>query len=585
MSSQSKSTAASDSGSPPSLAPSPWRRLRGRLSGWRGYLALLTTYARRYDAQVQWAWLLFAAAFLVDVCLVGQHALVRYQSFHADAFDLGNMDQAAWNTLHGNLFRFTNRGLDWQGPPTRLGQHVEPIFLLIAPLYLIHAGPETLLVLQTVALALGGVPLFLLARRLLPELPLVALCFVVAYYWTPSLLGEALWDFHPVALATPLLLTALWALAARRYRWFVAAAVLAACTKEDVALSLVPLGVLIWYVHGRPRFGQAVILLSLLWTALCFFVILPHFSGGASGGNTFWYRYAWLGSSAGDAAKNLLTHPWLPIQVIVTTPGRLAYVAKMLAIGGGLSILAPYLWLSALPEFAVNIFSTHAEQYSGFYQYNAMTLAYLSAAAVYGAARVYHLRAQSVPKVAPPDQPEPRSGSVPPSTTTTARSANLSAHYRRLVQWIDGHLARLPLPAHAVSWAIAALLLVTTFASVQSANPRLTSFWNVGGGPIRGQAAIDALLARVPANAVVAATDTLDPHLSDRYTIYLMPDPRSYAAEYVAVDVSAAAVENRVADGIMYERMLTSGHYHVVGVVEQVTLLRRIGPPLPPNGP
>ena len=54
------------------------------------------------------------------------------------------------------LFRFTNRGLDWQGPPTRLGQHVEPIFLLIAPLYLIHSGPETLLVLQTVALALGG---------------------------------------------------------------------------------------------------------------------------------------------------------------------------------------------------------------------------------------------------------------------------------------------------------------------------------------------------------------------------------------------------------------------------------------------
>ena len=553
---------------------------------WRARLAFGWSLAQTYQAQVWLAWVVLVVSTLVFTFLVGQHALVRYQSFHADAFDLGNMDQAMWNTLHGHPFRFTNRGLDWQGPPTRLGLHVEIIFLLLAPLYLIHSGPETLLVLQTVALALGVLPLFLLARRLLPALPLLAAAFVVAYLWCPALLGEALWDFHPVALATPLLLTAVWALATRRYGWFVVAAVLAAMTKEDVALSLIPLGVALWIWHGRPRFGQAVIVLSLLWTALCFFVILPHFNGGASGGNNFWYRYAWLGSSAGDAVRNLLTHPWLPLQIVLTNPGRRTYLVRILGIGGGLSVFAPFLWLSALPELAVNLFSSRAEQYSGFYQYNAMLVAYFSAASVYGAAHLYNSRrrveAGDAPaaKDAPPSTP---SSAPAPSATLARTRSTLHTVWRRVSDLWSGAIARIPLPSRFITPVVILLLLVTTFWSVQSANPRLTSFWNVGGAPSKHAAVINALLARVPADAVVAATDTLDPHLSDRYTIYLMPDPQSYQADYVAADVAAAAVENRAGDAVMFARMLSSGRYQLVGTAGNVTVLKRTGSPLSPT--
>ena len=198
------------------------------------------------------AWLIALTLIAADIALVGQHALARYQTYHAYAFDLGNMDQAVWNTLHGHPFRFTNRGIDWFGPPTRLGVHVEPILFLIAPLYLLHAGPETLILLQTIALALGGIPLLLLGLRRLPEVPLVATAFVGAYLTTPEILGEALWEFHGVTLATPLLLLALWALDARRYRWFAVGAVLAALCKEDVALSLVPLGLFIAFFTQYP---------------------------------------------------------------------------------------------------------------------------------------------------------------------------------------------------------------------------------------------------------------------------------------------------------------------------------------------
>jgi len=137
------------------------------------------------------------AMTLAFALFVGYHALYRHWEYHSDAFDLGNMDQAVWNTLHGHPFRFTNRGNDDFGPPTRLSIHVEPIILLLALLYLIHSGPATLLVTQTVALALGAIPLFALSLRRMPHLPFIGVGLVFAYLLSPFAIGSALWDFIP----------------------------------------------------------------------------------------------------------------------------------------------------------------------------------------------------------------------------------------------------------------------------------------------------------------------------------------------------------------------------------------------------
>lgn len=548
------------------------------------------------------AWTLVIAAIVLDCLLVGQHALLRYQSYHADAFDLGNMDQAVWNTLHGNPFRFTNRGLDTVGPPTRLAIHVEPIIFLIAPLYLLHAGPDTLIVLQTVALALGALPLFLLGLRLLPALPLVAATVAIAYLLTPELLGEALWDFHPVALATPLLLLALWALDARRWPIFFVAAALAALTKEDVALSLLPLGLYIAFWLGKRRLGLGLLVASLAWLALCFFVILPHYNVGVAGGNNYWYRYAWLGKTPHEAVINLLTHPWLPITYVLGDSGRSGYIALLLRTGGGLGIFAPTLWICALPELAVNVLSAHWEQYSGFYQYNAMLVAYLMAASVYGVAAFYNARlraehaAGDTPLATPADAPEAEnvSRSQPKTLTTPTRAsvATTRAAYKRVFdcqRWAAAYhhaLERIPIPSRWIAPLVVIWLLVSGIWNLTTPGigPRLSDFWRAGNAPIPHQAQIDALLARVPASASVAATDTLDPHLSDRYALYLMPDPQSYQAEYVAVDLADVPPFSKEPDQRMYDAMLASGRYVVVGRVESVVLLHRIGPPLTPQG-
>lgn len=527
-------------------------------------------WARSNEGQYRLAWALTLLLILADVLIVGQHAIVRYATYRADGFDLGNMDQAAWNTLHGHPFRFTNRGDDWHGPPTRLGVHVEPIFLLLAPLYLLHSGPTTLIVLQAVALALGALPLFLLSLRRLPAVPLLGTAFVAAYLLTPEILGEALWDFHPVALATPLILLALWALETRRTVAFVLALVLAAICKEDVALSFVLLGLLIALVQRRYRLGLTTALLSALWVALCFGVILPHFNQGVRGGNNFWYRYSWLGNNAGDAVHNILRDPLLPFTVVLSQ-GRLGYLALLLRTMGGFGIFAPALALATLPELAVNLLSTHTDQFSGFYQYNAVLLAYLAAGAVFGAAWLYDARLRherGVPLLA-----VPRVQRGQPGTYLTAGVALVTCGWERL-------LRRVPLAPRWIAPTMMLWLVVTGGWNLYAARFVVQPFWDAGTTPFAGATRIDALLASIPANASVAATDTLDPHLSDRYTLYLMPDEQSYTAQYVAVDVPNAAESSQIPDMDMFDTMLTSGHYTIVGRVGHVIVLHRTGAPL-----
>src|SRR5438270_6277831 len=135
--------------------------------------------------QLQLAWILLVIIMLVYILEIGHQALLRYDTFKATAFDLGNMDQVLWNTIHGRLFQFTNQAVDWYGPPTRLAVHFEPILLPLSLLYAYHADPRILLVFQTVALASGALPVFLLTRRYVPEWPILAAVMATAYLFSP----------------------------------------------------------------------------------------------------------------------------------------------------------------------------------------------------------------------------------------------------------------------------------------------------------------------------------------------------------------------------------------------------------------
>ncbi len=343
---------------------------------------------KRFDlrAQQNIAWGILILIMLVYMVDMSYQAILRYETFKAGAFDLGNMDQVLWNTIHGRFFQFTNQAIDWYGPPTRLAIHFEPIILPLSLLYAFHADPRILLVFQTLALGSGALPVFLLTRRYIPEWPIFAPLMATAYLLSPALVGLNIFDFHPVSLATPLLLYAMLALTYKRYVWFLIACILACMCKEDIPLTVALLGILVIWKYKLPRLGTALFIGGLLWSFLAFKVIIPHFYPGVQA-NNYWYRYEALGSSPGAAVANIVIHPWLLFTTFFTID-RFYYLFGLVRSVGFLPLLAPVWLLPALPSLAVNILSTDPLLYSGVYHYNAAIIPFVMLSAIHGTRRL-----------------------------------------------------------------------------------------------------------------------------------------------------------------------------------------------------
>jgi len=75
-----------------------------------------------------------------------------------DDFDLAIFSQAVDRLLHGSLFS-SIRGMSW------LGDHASLNLIILAPLYAIARSPLTLLVVQSVALAVAAILAYRLAAR------------------------------------------------------------------------------------------------------------------------------------------------------------------------------------------------------------------------------------------------------------------------------------------------------------------------------------------------------------------------------------------------------------------------------------
>jgi uncharacterized membrane protein len=303
----------------------------------------------------------------------------RHDAFWTGRFDLGNMVQAVWSTAQGRPLETT----DVAGEQVvRLGAHVDPILVLFTPLAWTGALPQALLVAQAVIVAAGALPAYWLGRRWLGDERL-AVAAAAVYLLYPPLQWATLTEFHPVTLAAPLLLFCIWAAEERRYALLTIFAALAALTKEEVGLALAVLGV--WMVVrglGR-RYGAALAALSLAWVAVAVLVVIPRFNDGR--GSAFVDRYQTLGDDGGEVATTLLTRPWEAAELLASYD-RLSYLVALLAPLAFLSLAAPLLAAGALPEVLINTLSDWFPQYSIEFQYVAVIVPFLVAAAILGLA-------------------------------------------------------------------------------------------------------------------------------------------------------------------------------------------------------
>jgi uncharacterized membrane protein len=307
-------------------------------------------------------------------------SILRHRSFETGRFDLGNMVQAVWSTAHGHPLQVTNLH---GAQVSRLGAHVDPILVVFAPLWRLWPSPSLLLTVQAVAVALGALPLFWLARKHLDS-ETAALGFALAYLLFPATEWMTLNEFHPVALACPLLLFAIWYLDEDRLLPFAVFALLAALTREEIPLVVAGLG--LWYALGRRRWlaGGTIALLGVAWSVVAIQVVIPHFRGS---GASFYSRYDAVGGSAAGIVRKAFTDPGRLLSVAFDHRGT-HYLIDLVLPLAALSLLAPLLLIALVPELVLNLLSSVDAQSSIHFHYTAGEIPILLAAAAIGAARL-----------------------------------------------------------------------------------------------------------------------------------------------------------------------------------------------------
>ena len=434
--------------------------------------------------------------------------------------DLGQMDLSVWNTSRG---RFVE-SIKGDVASTRMTDHVEPIFALVAPVFWLWDDVRAILLLQVLLVALGAWPLFELARR--KTTPLIALALASAYLLNPALQAAVLTEFHAIPLAVPLILWAFWAVETERWGQFIVAALLVACVKEEAALLAAGLGVWAMWRGGlgakskgqgagskghatrntisdfrlptsdlRPLIaGSAVLVLSLLWFYLATFVIIPSYAEPLYGTaeSSYFERYGELGDSPVDIAKSFFTRPDV-VWRIASEPARVNYLLGLLAAFGFLSVLAPEILLLALPVLLANLLSAYPAQYYGEFHYTAPLVPYFAVAAAYGAHRLLLL----------------------------------TSRLRPVVQRYT--------PSAIAIW----LLLSAGFI-----------YFQAGHGPLGGRydptpitehhRLLDRFVDQIPADAAVTTTATVHPHVSHRRYVYLFPSGLEAPgrADWALIDVT-----------------------------------------------
>jgi uncharacterized membrane protein len=312
-------------------------------------------------------------------------AEIRHLAFWSGRFDLGNLTQAVWSTSHGHFLEIT----DLQGRQiSRLGAHFDPLVAAFAPLWRVWPNPALLLTVQAAAVAAGAIPVFLLARKHLAS-EWAGLAFAVVYLLYPATQWLVVDDFHPVALATPLLLAAFWYLDEDRLAPFAVVSLLACLTKEQVGFTVAAMGV--WYALARRRrvAGAAIAVSGAVVSYVAVAVIVPHFAPGA--GSPFQGRYAAVGGSLGGMAHTALSHPGRII-VAMTEARDLRYLLQLLLPLAFVPLLGMSATLIAVPELALNLLSDTATQASIDFHYTAAAIPGLIVGAVFGAARLRRLR-------------------------------------------------------------------------------------------------------------------------------------------------------------------------------------------------
>ena len=479
-------------------------------------------------ALVAFAMLAFATFFIVFLVL-------KQNAYETHAEDLGIMDQAIWNTIHGDVLHQTICNtigdVNCVGPNgiSRLAIHFEPILFPISLFYIVFPSPLTLLIVQTLIVASGAIPAFLLARLRLRN-DWIAAVIALLYLLYPALHEAVIFDFHAVTLTAAFLLYMLYFMYTRRTVWLFGFAILAMACKEEIPLLVAIFGLWSILFQLRWRSGFVLVILALLWTGVGLLVV--HFASPV-GHTPLAARYSYLGNSVVAIVLYILRHPVSILKQHVFEAQHFYYLKTLFTPSGYLVVFSPWILVMAASTLAINLLSTDPQMYSGLYQYSAEIVPVL----IFGTIESIALILWMIKKLSaliqswvgidssrPHNEDIPSFGrdeSIPTSSVHVYNKGSITS---------------------VVRIAVIALLSVYVLFSVLRADYARGVLPFTQGFEWPSTSAHTALaktiIKKIPTDASVSAQSSLVPHISHRRSVYLFPY-QDTVADYVFLDVTS----------------------------------------------
>jgi uncharacterized membrane protein len=293
----------------------------------------------------------------------------RWANFQYRSFDLAYYVQAIWQLIHGRL------DVSLENVPL-LGNHVEPIVFLFAPLFAVFRHPMLFVVVQNAALATMAPVGYNVAKRL--GLDGKRACLLsAALLLAPAAGYIAIHEFHPEALVAPFLLLMLQAWVAksigRHWFWFVA---VLACKENMAPLLIVYCAIQCVAERNRGlaelrRWYLWPMSVALIWFLLCAYVITPALN---SGNIDYVALYDQLGTTPGNILLNAIIRPHLIGRALLQSLSHGNLVWALLLSFLCLPLLRPRWIVIAAPILLQHLLSWRSSEWMIYFHYAAPLL-------------------------------------------------------------------------------------------------------------------------------------------------------------------------------------------------------------------
>lgn len=305
-------------------------------------------------------------------------------------YDTFWFDNIFYNTIQGNGFFHVspvhyNISAIYQYPDfSHFHQHNQPILFFILPFYYFFPSVYTLLGVQSIMIAAGAVPLYLIGKEILDETS--GKIIAISYLLYPTIMWNTL-CFHPITFAPFFLFLMIHSYMKDKTGLFILSLIFSLFLKENVPLVLFPLGVYLLYdsYHGKyfshnltHKWKYLILLLVLtpVYFIFSFKVVIPYFTGG---GYVFVGRYAHLGGSVPEILTNLIKKPTLFFNEFISIES-LSYMLQLLLPVSFLPLLSITTFSIGIPLLLQNLLSNSFAQicFIAQYQFELASVIFLS---------------------------------------------------------------------------------------------------------------------------------------------------------------------------------------------------------------